>query len=43
MPQADTPPVISTYAGSLQDQDEKGSLPFRRKPSASCRPLKAGA
>jgi hypothetical protein len=26
MPQADTPPVISTYAGPLQDQDEKGSV-----------------
>jgi hypothetical protein len=25
-PQADTPPVISPYAGPLQDQDEKGSV-----------------
>jgi hypothetical protein len=24
--QADTPPAISAYAGSLQDQDEKGSV-----------------
>ena len=26
LPQADTPPVISPYAGPPQDQDEKGSL-----------------
>jgi hypothetical protein len=27
VPEADTPPVIRPYAGPLQDQDEKRSLP----------------
>jgi len=35
MPQADTPPEISRYAGSLQDQDEKGSLPTRHAAGSS--------
>jgi hypothetical protein len=26
VPEADTPPVISPYARSVQDQDEKGSV-----------------
>jgi hypothetical protein len=35
MSQADTPPVIGTHAGPLQDQDEKGSLPSLTGPKIS--------
>jgi hypothetical protein len=31
MSQADTPPVLSLYAGPPQDQDEKGSQKVNRQ------------